>query len=163
VPDPALHPDVAALGFLLGTWSGEGHGDYLTVDPFGYREESVFWHVGKPFIGYGQRTWATKDGRPSHCETGFWRCAGEGRVELVLAHPNGLVEVSEGHRTGTAIALSSTVVAGTSTAKDVSAVSRHIQVDGDELTYRLEMAAVGVPLAFHLGARLRRVETGVAR
>ena len=154
-----LHGDVAPLGFLLGTWSGEGEGDYPTVSPFGFTEESVFWHVGKPFIGYSQRTWSGDDGRPSHAESGYWRCPGPGRVELVVAHPNGIVEVSEGHCDRSTIILMSTAVARTSSAKDVSALARRITVESDVLTYTVEMAAVGVPLGFHLRARLRRVDT----
>jgi hypothetical protein len=163
MPAPAivpLHPDVAPLGFLLGTWSGDGEGDYPSVEPFGYTEESVFWHVGRPFLGYTQRTWAKKDGRPSHGETGYWRCSGDGGVELVVAHPNGLVEVSEGHCEGAVVTLTSTVMARTSSAKEVTALARQIQVDGDELAYTLEMAAVGLPLGVHLRARLQRSDGG---
>lgn len=162
MPDPALHPDVAPLAFLLGTWSGDGDGDYPTVDAFAYREESVFWHIGKPFIGYRQQTWITADGRPSHGETGYWRCGPTGRVELVLAHPNGVVEISEGHCDGAAVTLTSTVMAATTTAKEVTAITRHIAVEGDALDYTLDMAAVGVPLGFHLRARLRRAGPGRA-
>ena len=162
----ALHLDVAPLGFLLGTWAGQGEGAYRTIRPFRYTEESVFWHVGKPFIGYSQRTWKADDGIPSHAESGYWRCPGQGRVELVVAHPNGLVEVAEGslqldgHHEGAVIEMASTVMARTSTAKDVSSLVRRIAVAGDGLEYTLEMAAVGVPLGFHLGARLRRTDPG---
>ena len=163
MPNPAsvpLHPDVAPLAFLLGTWRGAGDGDYPTVEPFGFTEESVFWHVGKPFIGYTQRTWAEADGRPSHSESGYWRCPGGGRVELVLAHPNGLVEVSEGRCEGAVVTLRSTVMARTSTAKEVTALSRRVEVEGRQLVHTLEMAAVGVPLGFHLRARLERADGG---
>jgi hypothetical protein len=155
----SMHPAVAALGFLLGTWSGEGEGTYPTIEPFGFSEESVYWHLGKPFIGYRQRTWRT-DGQPSHSESGYWRCPGEGRVELVTAHANGIVEISEGHYEGAVITVESTVMAGTSTAKDVSRVARRITVDGDELSYELDMAAVGIPLDSHLVAGLRRIGDG---
>jgi len=37
-------------------------------------------------------TWGVDDGRPLHAETGYLRPAPGGRVELVLAHPNGEVD-----------------------------------------------------------------------
>jgi hypothetical protein len=152
---PALHPDVAPLGFLLGSWMGEGKGFYPTIAPFEYGEEIRVSHVGKPFLAYTQRTWALDDGRPLHAETGFWRMAGPDRVELVVAHPNGHAEVSEGSLRGASLMLSSTAVVATSTAKEVLGIERDLQVDGETLTYDLRMAAVGQPLEGHLRAELR--------
>lgn len=157
-PGPAaLHPDVAPLGFLLGRWAGEGEGGYPTVEDFAYGEEITVSHVGKPFLTYAQRTWSLDDGRPLHAETGYWRCPSPGRVELVIAHPNGLVEVSEGELDGSALVLASTTVARTASAKEVDAIVRRIEVVGERYGYELDMAAVGVPLTFHLRGVLRRV------
>lgn len=153
---PPLHPDVEPLAFLLGTWSGEGRGEYPTVPPFDYLEEVTFGHVGKPFLAYGQRTRAADDGRPLHAETGYWRHVGKGAVEVIMAHPTGLAEVLAGRVHGRMITLRTTFVAGTATAKSVTAVQRVVAVEGNELTYRVSMAAVGQPLTHHLAATLRR-------
>lgn len=153
--NPDLHPHVVPLAFLLGTWEGEGRGEYPTIEPFSYRETEVFGHVGKPFLSYAQRT-VRHDGTPSHAETGYWRAVGGGRVELVLAHPTGVAELAEGVVEGTRVELRSTRVVTTPTAKAVTALERTVEVDGDVLRYTVRMAAVGQPLQHHLAAELRR-------
>jgi len=157
-----LHPDVVALAPLLGSWSGEGSGQYPTIEPFDYRETVDFRHVGKPFLAYQQRTVRLDTGMPAHSEMGYLRGIGEGRVELVLAHPTGLAELAAGSVEPTAdglrLALLTTEVARTSTAKDVRTVERVLLITGDTLTYDLAMAAVGEPLTHHLHATLHRTD-----
>ncbi len=155
-----LHPGVAVLAPLLGTWSGRGSGEYPTIEPFDYLEEVTFTHVGKPFLIYGQRTKAGDDGRPLHAETGYLRMPSPDRVELVLAHPTGITEIQEGRlsTTGTTLELEliATAIGRSSSAKEVTALSRSIRIDGDELSYTLQLGAVGQPLQHHLAATLHR-------
>ena len=155
-----LHPDIAVLAPLLGTWSGRGSGEYPTIEPFEYTEEVTFGHVGKPFLSYGHRTRSVPDGRPMHAETGFVRVPAPGRIEWVLAHPTGVTEIEEGALTVTAdvidMEMAATTIGRTSSAKDVNALSRSIRVDGDTLTYTVRMGAVGQPLQHHLAATLHR-------
>ena len=152
-----IHADLAPLAMLVGRWRGEGRGTYPTVDDFEYREETSFGHVGKPFLSYTQRTWLKAGGEPSHTEAGYWRPTSTGGVEVVLAHPSGIVELQEGTVSGGHIALASRLVAVTVTAKEVTDVHRVVDVDGDVLRYRLDMAAAGERLRTHLEAELRRV------
>lgn len=155
-----LHPDVQALAPLLGTWAGRGAGKYPTIEPFDYLEEAVFSHVGKPFLAYAQKTKAAADGRPLHAETGYLRVPQPGYVELVLAHPNGITEIEVGTYSVAGdlieIEMSTATIGLAPTAKEVTALGRSFRIDGDELSYSVQMGAVGQPLQNHLAAVLHR-------
>ncbi|BBZ44887.1 peroxynitrite isomerase [Mycobacterium parmense] len=157
---PDLHPDLAALAPLLGTWSGHGAGKYPTIEPFDYFEEAVFSHVGKPFLAYSHKTKAVADGKPLHAEAGFLRVPEPGRVELILAHPSGITEIDTGTYSLTGgvieIAVSTTAIGRAPTAKEVTGLARSMRIDGDQLSYTVQMGAVGQPLQDHLVAVLRR-------
>lgn len=154
-----LHPGLAPVAGLLGTWRGGGAGEYPTITPFTYTEELTFTDVGKPFLHYVQRTWSPA-GAPMHTETGYVRVVGGATVELVLALPTGQTELAEGPLTvtdnGFTCALAARVM-NSSSAKQVDATERHLTLDGDTLTTRFAMAAVGVPMTGHLTSELRRV------
>lgn len=158
--EPELHPNLVELAPLLGTWSGRGTGVYPTIDTFDYFEEVVFGHAGKPFLAYQQRTRDAADGKPLHVETGYLRVPQPGHLEWVLAHPTGITEIEVGRYTvaGPVITaeLATTAVGLSPTAKEVTALERSLRIDGDELTYTLGMAAVGLPMQEHLSAVLLR-------
>lgn len=157
-----LHPQLADVAGLLGTWVGEGQGVYPTIDPFAYTEEITFTSIGKPFLGYVQRTRATDDGRPLHAETGYLRVPTPDRAELILAHPTGLTEVLEGSlevgESMIILELRSTTAGRSASAKEVTATERSFRINGDRLTYDVRMAAVGQPLQHHLSAALRQTQ-----
>lgn len=157
-----LHPDIAPLAFLVGTWEGDGVGVYPTIAGFSYHEAISFVAPpGKPFLHYTQRTFRTGDhpesGTPLHTEAGYVRPVGDTGVEATIAQPSGIVEVHSGIIDGTSLVLVSDTVAVTRTAKDVRSVERRINVAGDELSYELWMGAVEQPHQLHLKAVLERV------
>jgi hypothetical protein len=157
---PDLHPHLEALAPLLGSWTGRGAGKYPTIQPFEYLEEVVFSHVGKPFLAYAQKTRAVADGKPLHAETGYLRVPQPGHVELVLAHPTGITEIDVGTYAVTGdvieIDLSTSAIGLSPTAKEVTALGRSFRINGDELSYWVQMGAVGQPLQDHLAAVLHR-------
>jgi len=210
-----LHPACEPLAKLLGLWRGQGRGSYPTVEPFTYLEEVSFAHVGKPFLVYSQKTFNPATKQPMHSEFGYWRPTGNGSLEVVLIHPTGVTEVTEGSfqtveagakseqadagsqpgsfqqadsgsqpgsfhqadsgsqpeqvettandpRQELMIQLDSTSIGLTGTAKEVTQLNRVFKLDLEsgltaaKLSYRLEMAAVGQPLQFHLMAELEQ-------
>ena len=155
-----LHPDCAPIAWLLGTWHGNGHGDYPTIDAFQFGQECIFTHDGRPFFHYMSRAWIVdQDGqkvRDAAIETGFLRPKADGALELVLTHNTGFVEIWHGEAEGGKLDLTTDAVARTETAKEMTAGKRlYGNVEGDIL-YAYDMAAVGQHLQPHLWARLQR-------
>ena len=109
----------------------------------------------KPVLAYEQRT-RSPEGKPLHAESGFYRFDDEG-VELVIAQPTGIAETHCGRITVTGLELVMIGLVTTPTAVEVHEVRRRLSVNGDMMTYRLDMAAVGQGLTLHLRAELGRV------
>jgi hypothetical protein len=137
-------------------------GGYPTIgDDFRYGQEVSFSHAGTPVLAYASRTWGSEGdlaGRPLAAETGWWRAQPDGSVELLLAHPTGILELYVGEVTGARIELRTDTVVRSATAKEVTAGHRLYGLVEGEVMYAVDMAAVGQPLQPHLSARLRRVE-----
>jgi hypothetical protein len=153
-----LNPALTPVAFLLGTWRGEGEGQYPSIKSFRYREEIRFAHNGKPFLIYTQRTEAIETGQPMHGEAGYMRLVGDGRVEFLIAQPIGYAEISLGRVDGQRIDVECASVSRTPTAKPVTSISRSLWMEGETLRYELKMGMEGAPLAPHLTASFRRVD-----
>jgi hypothetical protein len=164
LPD-ALRP----LGFLIGTWHGDGVGAVPEGrgPDFPYAEQMTFaWDGASPWLRYDTRASDPVDGRLLHTETGWWRAqpaAEDGTVHLdvVLTHPTGVVEVLIGQvvtdDVGEHVDLVSDVVARTATAPPVTAESRLYALRGGKLMYAIDLAAGESTLAPHLAAALDRL------
>jgi hypothetical protein len=154
--EPEVHPLVQPIAYLIGIWRGEGRGHYPTIADFAYSEESSWEHDGRPFLFYRQRTWNLDTGAPSHTETGFWRPKEDGRIEIVIAHNNGVVEVQHGTIDGNRIEVASTALASAPTAMTIEGLARVFEVEGDTLNYELGMAFGEHASQNHLTATLQR-------
>lgn len=159
----ALHERLEHLAFLVGTWKGLGVVGYPTIEEQRYEQEIVFAHDGRPFLEYSSRTWLLDaDGqrlRQAAREVGWWRPGKQPRdVEVLLAHPTGIVEVYVGEVVFHKIELRTDVVARTDTAKPVNALHRLYGLVEGDLAYAIDMAAVEQGLQPHLSARLQRVD-----
>lgn len=156
-----LDPKLVPLAWLLGTWHGNGNGDYPGSEAFSFEQELIFAHDGRPFLHYFSRTWITDDHgerlRPGALETGFIRPAGEGELEMVLAHPTGFAEIWYGTVESARITMATDAIARTASAKEVTAGQRMYGLVEGKLMYAYDMAAEGHPIQPHLWGTLARV------
>lgn len=157
-----IHPQCARLAWLVGTWAGNGFGEYPTIERFRFGQEVIFQQDGRPFLHYMSRAWILDEEgnhvREAAQETGFLRPQPDGSLEWLLAHNLGYVEVWHGaiDPEQPRFEVATDAVARTATAKEYTAGKRlYGLVDGD-LMYAYDMAAVGQPLQPHIHARLAR-------
>nr|WP_062337961.1 FABP family protein [Herbidospora sakaeratensis] len=156
-----VHPDLEPIAFLLGHWEGAGVIGYPTMESANFGQEIIFEHNGKPFLSYRSRTWLLDQQgekvRPLASESGYWRVQPERQIEVMLAHPTGIIEIYVGEVVFHKIELITDVVARTVTSKDYSAGKRLYGLVNGNLMYAYEMAAVGLPLQDHASAELKKV------
>ncbi len=155
-----LHPNCGPIAWLLGTWRGNGHGDYPTIDKFQYGQELIFTHDGRPFFHYMARSWIVDDEgtkvRDAAIETGFLRCPEQGKIEMLLSHSSGITELWHGEAADGRLEMATDAVVRSETAKEVVAGKRLYGNVNSELMYAYDMAAMGQELQPHLWARLKR-------
>src|SRR4051794_38282540 len=135
------------------------------MEKFQFGQELIFTHDGRPFFHYFSRSWIIDEQGEfvsnSALETGFLRCQpgenpGEAKVELLLAHDTGFVEIWYGDAASGKLEIATDAVARTPTAEEYVAGKRlYGNVEGD-LLYAYDKAAMGQPLQPHRWARLQR-------
>ena len=150
---------------LLGEWHGEGMAAGSAAGPDGdhrFGQWIRFSHDGRGFLAYESRTWRlTDEGAvvgPDVREAGFWRPRGQDEVELLVASPEGLVEIYAGRaRTTTSWELASDVLARTPDAPDVARAVRLYGIVDGALMYAVDRAGPDEQLRPTMSARLERI------
>ena len=152
--DGGIVEDQGPIDFLLGTWIGEGAGDFPSMEPFVYEEEIGFAPAGGPVLRYTQRAWRAGGGDQLHTETGLWLAAGE-LLTVSIALP-AVSEVCEGTVRGSSILLKSIGVTRSAAGPPLVATRRAYRLEGSVLSYDIEMATSRVGLTRHVWGSLVR-------
>ena len=158
---PEVSDQLLAVLPLLGEWHGEGQ----AAGPDGdhrFGQWIRFAHDGRGFLAYEARSWRlSDDGQivgPDSRESGFLRPRGRDDVELLVASPDGWVEIYVGRaRTTTSWELFTDVIARTPDAPDVSRAVRLYGIVEGALMYAVDRAAADEPLRPTMSARLERI------
>jgi hypothetical protein len=163
IPDN-IHPSCARLAWLIGTWAGNGHGEYEGIEDFQFGQEIIFQQDGRPFIHFMSRSWiidaAGEHVREAAQETGFIRPQEDGTLEVVMAHNLGFVEIWHGelHPEQPRFEIVTDAVARTGSAKEYTGGKRLYGYVNGDLLYAFDMAAMGHELQPHTHAQLVRQE-----
>lgn len=158
---PDLHPALLGLLPYVGLWRGVGKGGVPGGEDFDFAQEVRFAHDGGPFLAYDARSWILgAEGaplRPGPRESGWWRALPDDSVEMLLSHPDGLVEVSVGRLEGTRVELTSDVVARTPGAPEITASHRLYGIVERDLLYAVDRAVGAEGPRPWMSARLARI------
>jgi hypothetical protein len=149
------------LDLLVGTWTGEGRGEFPGVTSFSYRETLLFTRRDEKTLAYQQRTQKLYDGGtewlPSHWESGFIRILENGELELTSAQI-GRTEVLVGKiETQDSFIRIHFVSKLISNDPRMISSKRIFELDGDSLRYDMEMHTAKVEQSMpHLKIALQR-------
>lgn len=138
---------------------------YPGTDSRNFGQEVEVTHDGRPFLQWRSQLWElSAEGErlaPLESEQGYWRVTEGGEVELLLAHPTGVVELYVGTAGGGKIELRTDGVIrspqATGFSEGYSAGHRLYGNVNSALMWATDIAALGQPLTSHASAELTRV------
>lgn len=156
-----MHLDCAPLAWMIGSWAGAGVVGYPSIDSRNFGQEIEVTHDGRPFLMWTSRTWLLDEQgnkeAPSAVETGFWRPQPEGGVELLLAHPTGIVEMYYGETSPAKVEVRTDGVIRSAQAKEYAAAHRLYGYVNGNMMWVMDMSATGHEMTSHVSAELKRV------
>ena len=160
--DTDMPRELAPLAWMIGRWEGAGVVGYPTIESANFGQEIECYHDGRPFLHWRTRSWILDEAgnkvRPASTESGFWRPLPDNEVELLLAHPTGIIEMYHGVASPAKVELRTDSVVRSPHAKEYNAAHRLYGLVEGNLMWVMDMAAMGQPLQSHISAELKRVE-----
>ncbi|MDR1448746.1 MAG: FABP family protein [Propionibacteriaceae bacterium] len=156
-----LAPVLLPIAWLIGHWEGTGRGKTPEGEEFDYSAVVDFTENGQDWLHYAMQLFETDaDGaplRPLGFETGFWRPAADGAIEVLIAQPEGVAEVYLGRVQGAKIELATDIVVRTATAAVATSGGHRLYgcVESD-LLFTYDRGTADADLQPWLWARLRR-------
>jgi hypothetical protein len=155
-----LHPDLYSLAWLVGTWRGNGIGEYPGIPRFNFFQEVTFNHDGRNFLNYFSRTWkvdeVTKEQTPFELETGFWTPKEEKALHVVISSSRGISEGWLGIHDGPRIQLVMDRGYSSPSAPIVTAGQRLYGLVEGELFFSYDMASEGETLQAYMWSTMER-------
>lgn len=146
---------------FVGSWTGEGQGQFPTMDPFDYDETLTFKLVdGFPILQFEQRAIVTTPNRPSHFEVGVMKVLDDGTIQLGDIGNGVRGEIMEGTvaEEDGKVTLNLTSIAFANDARMIAS-RRVIVIKDGILTYKMFMTTATTPEPqehLHLSASLTR-------
>jgi hypothetical protein len=157
-----LEPALLPLAWLIGHWEGGGKGRLPGGEDFDYAARIDFTQVGQAWLHYFMQLFEIDaDGQPVKpvaMEAGFWRPGPNGQLEVVVAQPEGVVEVYYGHIDGAKIELTTDAVARTATAEVAVTGSHRLYGNvNQDLLFTWDRGTAEAELQPYLWAQLGRL------
>lgn len=161
---PEIHHDCLPLLPMVGIWRGAGRfGNEPGERAPQFGQQITVAHDGRPFLRFESVMWTLGDdgavGEPGEREVGWLRPQADGRIELLLTHAEGRIEVFYGRApTLTSWEFSTDAVWRTPSGPAVVGATRLYGVTGDgKLAYVEERALAEAPLTPYASAALDRI------
>ncbi|YAL82887.1 FABP family protein [Dermacoccaceae bacterium W4C1] len=159
--DVNLPTELAPLAWLIGRWEGAGVVGYPTMESANFGQEVDCQHDGGTALTWNSRIWILDEAGEKvslyTSETGYWRPLPDGEVELLLAHPDGVVEMYTGSIEPAKIEVRTDAVVRSPHSQEYTAGARLLGYVNSNLMWAYDKAAEGQALTSHMSAELKRV------
>ncbi|MBS1513632.1 MAG: FABP family protein [Bacteroidetes bacterium] len=142
------------LNFLLGSWKGEGHAAYPTIESADYLEELTIEPLDSTTITFLQKTWRKKDNSVLHWESSFILGKEPDTFTFINSQNNGRTEVMKGTLESPEKFICDSVYF--SNDERPVRTRREYFLEDDALQYKLYLQTQNQPFQLHLEAKLKK-------